>query len=435
LGIAHLVLTGRKAPDAQATKAIEAMRAAGARVTVAQCDITSREALQKALDAIPAELPLRGIVHVAGVKDDALLKDQNETKFAKVLAPKVQGTWLLHELTAELHIEVFCMYSSLTALAGLAGVANYAVGNIFLDGMAAYRRSIGKEALAIDWGAWTNAGMLAERSLEDLQREMRSRGIGLIEEKPGMELFGYAATHQLLEPTLIVAPILLNDTAPFELPNGEIAPLYREVLGHAAKASGEVQEKAINLRAILAKAPQEERKAILTEAIQKQVAAVVKRTDHTEIDPEDDIFSFGIDSLMASELIGKLSKALRQQLSPTILFDHRTIASLSEFLLDVALELTEEDGAEADETPARTPQEGAPAQPAQIASPPPTPATSNGNGHPVESPVVKADWEMVIRTTLTRELAARGMNESLIEESWMLRRSVKKLIKLLEKKA
>lgn len=435
LGIAHLVLTGRKAPDAQATKAIEAMRAAGARVTVAQCDITSREALQKALDAIPAELPLRGIVHVAGVKDDALLKDQNETKFAKVLAPKVQGTWLLHELTAELHIEVFCMYSSLTALAGLAGVANYAVGNIFLDGMAAYRRSIGKEALAIDWGAWTNAGMLAERSLEDLQREMRSRGIGLIEEKPGMQLFGYAATHQLLEPTLIVAPILLNDTAPFELPNGEIAPLYREVLGHAAKALGEVQEKAINLRAILAKAPQEERKAILTEAIQKQVAAVVKRTDHTEIDPEDDIFSFGIDSLMASELIGKLSKALRQQLSPTILFDHRTIASLSEFLLDVALELTEEDGAEADETPARTPQEGAPAQPAQIASPPPTPATSNGNGHPVESPVVKADWEMVIRTTLTRELAARGMNESLIEESWMLRRSVKKLIKLLEKKA
>ncbi len=117
---------------------------------------------------------LRGVWHCAGVIDDGALAEQSWERFARVMNPKVEGSWNLHVLTRELRPEFFVLFSSWASLAGSRGQANYSAANAFLDGLAMHRRAEGLSALCVDWGAWGESGMAAG---EIMQRYLARAGM------------------------------------------------------------------------------------------------------------------------------------------------------------------------------------------------------------------------------------------------------------------
>jgi|GEM_PF-3128950 len=113
--------------------------------------------------------PLRGIVHSAGVAGDKMIHNRPEAAFRQVLAPKAEGTWLLHELTAGDELDFMVLYSSITGLFGDVGQCDYTAANAFMDAFAVYRSALGKRTLSVNWPAWKETGMAVDYKVDNEQ--------------------------------------------------------------------------------------------------------------------------------------------------------------------------------------------------------------------------------------------------------------------------
>ncbi len=160
-GAKSLVLCGRSAsPSEQAAGRIEAWRSRGVSVHLRPLDASDAKQVRATFEWIARELPpLKGVLHAAGVLDDAAIANQSWERFEKVLAPKAVGAANLHALAGPL--DWFVCYSSMAAVLGSPGQSNYAAANAFLDGLMESRRAAGLPGLSIQWGPWDGAGMAA----------------------------------------------------------------------------------------------------------------------------------------------------------------------------------------------------------------------------------------------------------------------------------
>jgi NADP-dependent 3-hydroxy acid dehydrogenase YdfG len=144
--VEHVVLVGRSAPEGERKRAVQALRASGAQVTVAQVDVSSAGEVQALVDDLPAEPPLRGVIHAAGVLDDGVLTQQTAARLRSMLAAKAWGAWNLHVALRGRSLSFFVMFSSAASLLGSAGQGSYAAANAFLDALAHLRRAKGLAA-------------------------------------------------------------------------------------------------------------------------------------------------------------------------------------------------------------------------------------------------------------------------------------------------
>ncbi|MEU3189013.1 SDR family NAD(P)-dependent oxidoreductase [Streptomyces sp. NPDC006923] len=331
-GVRRLLLVSRRGPDAPGAGELCAeLEALGAEVSVVACDVTDREALAGLLGRFSPEDPLTAVVHTAGVLDDVPIEGLTPERLDAVLRPKVDAAWHLHELTRDLDLTAFVLYSSVAGLLGTAGQANYAAGNTFLDALAAHRRARGLPGVSLAWGLWGETGSIAGHLAEaDLRRLARS-GLLPLASDDAMELFDAAPATG--EPVLAVTRL---DTAALRASGAGIPALLRGLVPAApqrAVAAAGGQDAGTGLAERLAALPPAERGRTLTELVCARVAAVLGHTDPGEIDPERAFLELGFDSLTAVELRNQLGTATGLRLPTTTVFDHPTPAALGAYLL------------------------------------------------------------------------------------------------------
>ncbi|MET9836170.1 SDR family NAD(P)-dependent oxidoreductase, partial [Streptomyces sp. NPDC006385] len=168
-GVEHLVLVSRRGERAPGAGGLRGeLEACGVGVTLAACDVADREQVRGLLASLEAgSVPaLTGVVHTAGVLDDGVIETLSPQRLAGVLGAKAEAAWHLHELTRDLDLEAFVLFSSLAGTVGGAGQANYAAANACLDGLAAVRRAEGLSATSVAWGRWAGEGLAAGEARE-----------------------------------------------------------------------------------------------------------------------------------------------------------------------------------------------------------------------------------------------------------------------------
>ncbi|TGB07539.1 SDR family NAD(P)-dependent oxidoreductase [Streptomyces palmae] len=348
-GVRHLLLAGRRGPDAPGARELVAqLRAAGAQVAVRACDVADRSALAALLDAVPAAHPLTGVVHTAGVLDDGVVTALTTDRLRRVLRPKADAALALHDLTLGHDLAFFALFSSVAGAFGSAGQANYAAANCVLDALARHRRRLGLPGTSIVWGPWLqDDGMMAHLGEADRQRMARS-GFGPLGPAEGLALFDAAVAGD--EPVVVAArlgPAALHG-------GGEAAHRLRTPAADAGGRGGDGIGRA------LAAASPGEPDGLLLAKVRTLAARVLGHgEDASEIDEDTLLADLGLDSLAAVELRNELAAWTGLVLPSTLLFDFPTPRAL-------AAELRRRHAAEAPPAGARP---DAPARPAAIGAP------------------------------------------------------------------
>jgi len=315
-GAQHLVLTGRGEPGQEALREVEALRAAGAEVRVIRADVAQAEQAARVVSEIEREmLPLRGIVHAAGVSDEISLLAMTVERLRQVMAPKVAGAWNLHVLTRERPLDFFVLCSSAIALIGSPGVGNYAAGNAFLDALAHERRRAGLPALSINWGIWGGVGLAA--SLGD---RLSARGLGSLTPEEGLEALSRALGQPA--PRVAVMRFAARQWREFFL-SAASSPLLSQL--QAASTSQPRAEGSIR-QELLQRAPAE-RRSVLEQHVRGQIARVLQ-TPVTRVGLRTPFMQLGVDSLMAMEIRNRLEASLGMTLKVTLIWKHPTVSDL-----------------------------------------------------------------------------------------------------------
>ncbi|TDV34218.1 type I polyketide synthase, partial [Actinophytocola oryzae] len=317
-GVRRLVLVSRRGLESMGTLRAE-LAESGVSVTVAACDVADLEALAAVIEGVPAEFPLRGVVHVAGVVADGVVESLTPERVDGVLRPKVDGAWHLHELTRHLDLSMFVLFSSAAGVLGGAGQGNYAAANAFLDGLAGYRRGLGLPGVSLAWGLWgVDGGMRG-----DVERMARG-GVLPLSVADGLTLFDAALT--LDEPTTVLvrlAPSVLRDRT-------DAPPILRGLIRGGDRRHVRTRVSASSLGRQLTGLSEAEQLAVTLAVVRTDVAAVLGHASPDAVEPHRAFNEMGFDSLTAVELRNRLNTTTGLQLSATAVFDHPTPAALAE---------------------------------------------------------------------------------------------------------
>jgi acyl carrier protein len=267
------------------------------------------------------------VVHAAGLLADASLLGQNWQSFEQVMGVKLAGAWNLHLQTEGMELDFFVLCSSLSALVGMPGQANYAAANAFLDALAQHRRARGLAGLSINWGRWADVGLSAQ---SDRGALLDRRGLMPMAPAVAANVLG----RLLGQGRAQIAVADINwDTMLRQLPHS--TGLLREQAQTAAAAALRPSEHQNELLVALEQVAFTNRYILLLEYIQTCVATVLHFESAAQVPPGQGFFQLGMDSLTALELKNHLSRGLGRPLPATLAFDYPTAAALARYFLDM----------------------------------------------------------------------------------------------------
>ena len=293
-------------------------------------DVTRLDDVIRVLNCIRAEYgPVNGIFHAAGVLRDSFLLNKSEQELQAVFAPKIQGLLNIDQATCNDQIDFILLFSSLAAVFGSVGQADYAGANCFLDAYAEHRNALVKQGLrmgrtlSINWPFWQEGGMSVPLTVRKVAQEK----LGI---QPLLTVSGLAALETALrasDSNLVLFPgdashirrAVFTPTLPHqaleEKDQIHINTRFPEPSMSAAAVAGD--SGGLRLRAV--------------QFLKRQLSVVLKFSPERlkETSPLED---YGIDSLTAIDLTNALEKSFGG-LSKTLFFEYQTIGELADYFV------------------------------------------------------------------------------------------------------
>ncbi len=325
-GARHLVLTSQSGPESDESQAgLARLQAAGVRVMARKSDVTSEQELATLLEEITQNLPpLVGVIHAATVYADGLLREMDQATYEKPMGPKAWGAWNLHQQTRHCSLELFVMISSVSAVIGNAGQANYVAANLFLDHLAHYRRSQGLPALSLQLDRIQDVGHVARNEeLANYFSRLRWWGISPAQAAEGLD--------RLLENRPAVGLI-----SSFKWMKGSSgigaqlgSPRFEQLVRDESSAA---DEGNLEIRRRLDMAAPEEKAGIVKDFLVREIADVL-RVSARRLSQTRPLKEIGLDSLMAVELMSRIDSKLGMSLPVRHLSADATVLTLTDAAL------------------------------------------------------------------------------------------------------
>ncbi|WP_039947783.1 type I polyketide synthase, partial [Streptomyces sp. NRRL S-118] len=349
-GVRNLMLLSRSGAAGLAGE----LTGLGARVMQAACDVSDARALAEQLARIPREAPLTAVVHMAGVLDDTTVELLTPERIDRVFAPKADAAWHLHELTKDMDLSAFVLFSSVVGVIGNAGQANYAAANAFLDALAEHRAGAGLPAHALAWGPW-ELGMASTLGEADLARFRRHGMAPLVAEK-GTALFdaALASDERLQLPVQVDRGALRQDTVPALL-RTLVRPASAPAPSGPPAAAEESGGSAMAHR-LAALAPEEQREELVA-LLLETAAVVLGYPSADDIDADMTFQEIGFDSLSGVEFRNQVKQDTGVHVPATVIYNYPTPAALAERVRELLFPEPEQAEEEATGLPDAEPDE------------------------------------------------------------------------------
>jgi polyketide synthase PksN len=362
---ANLILSGRSTPDARLQGRLTTLQAMGAQVAYVQADVADLTQMQQGLAHARARFGrIDGVFHAAGLEGRTALPDTTVEQFEQVLAPKVAGTLVLHDIFQDDAPDFLCHFSSAAALLGDFGSCDYAVGNRFQMAHAAWQARSGTacKAVVVNWPLWKDGGMgngdgAAQLYLQTSgQRALETAdGMALLErllaQRTGQHLVLFGKPDRLLR--------FFEPAASRQLAAGN-ADAAAAVIGAAAGRRSGMRGLSVQ-------------QCVSIEL--KRLAGELLLIGSERMTGQQNLADFGFDSVSLARFAGTLSAYFGIELLPTVFFAFPTLDKLAAHLAQehaAALAVLYREASAG--TPAEaSPQAAAPA-PTSVPAPAATPA-------------------------------------------------------------
>ena len=312
-GVRHLILAGRRGPAADgATELHDELAGLGASVRIVAADVADREQVAALLAMADEQHPLTAVVHTAGILDDAVITQLDPHRVDAVFGPKVDAARHLDDLTRDLDLAAFVLYSSAAGVLGNPGQGNYAAANAALDAVARERRHAGLAAVSIAWGYWDRASGLTRHLGHADHRRNRDIGMIGLSDGDGMALFDQALR---TTDAAVVAAGFDPETDDSRVPSVLRSPARPGRAGATVRPAASPSGRISAL-------PATEQLDALVDLIRRQCSLVLGHTSTDAIRLDRTFKESGFDSLTALELRNRLATATGLTLSPAMIFDY-----------------------------------------------------------------------------------------------------------------
>jgi len=327
-GARHLILLSRSgASSDEAQTALAQWSEQGIDVRAAACDVADQAALGAVLADCAANMPsLKGVIHAAAVIDDGLARNMDGEQLQHALKPKIDGALALHELTLNLPLDFFVLYSSVTTLFGNPGQANYVAGNLWLEALAAYRKHNGLPATCVRWGAIDDAGFLARnpKIKEALQNRLGGKALG--------SDHALAVLETLLASGQQTLGVMEFDWRAM----GNFLPTARhdkfvELALQSANAD-HAEDPLPELKRLLDELSDEALQATIIDLLKEELSQILL-VSKDKIDPNHSMYDMGLDSLMGVELMVAIESRFNIQVPVMALSEAPTLSKLANRLI------------------------------------------------------------------------------------------------------